>query len=623
MDQGFLFHAMIYMAAAVICVPIAKRLGMGSVLGYLIAGILIGPFILGFVGEEGEDILHFAEFGVVMMLFLLGLELEPTKLWNMRKSITAAGLSQLLFTSLLFFFIGLLLGFAWQFALALSLTLSMSSTAIVLQSLKEKGLLQTSAGKMSFSVLLFQDIAVIPILALLPLLALNTGDAGLNVSTGLMGQFSGIFQALIVIGAIAIIIAVGNFVILPLLRIVAKAHLRELFTVSSLLIVVGIAYLMYLIGLSPALGAFLAGVVLANSEFRHQLESDIEPFKGLLLGLFFLTVGASIDFKLIGEKPLSIALWTISIVLIKLLVLIIIGKVLKLKIRDNLIFSFSLSQVGEFAFVLIALIGQLAITDKETSSMFMAITALTMSVTPILLLINEKLILHRFEKKETNEQEADIIDEQHKVIIIGFSNFGSTIGRFLRANGVLATVLDNDLSRVDYLRKIGFKVYYGDATRLDLLESAGASEAKVIVIATGSADTNKDIFNLVKENYHQAKVLIRTKDRFGAYDFLEQGAEHVYRESLDASIRIGVDVLKNLGFRSYSATRAGQNFFRYDEESMRKLVKHRHDSKQYMSQVRQEIALQEELMANDLNFRPGDTDHAWDSDHMREIIRKL
>jgi CPA2 family monovalent cation:H+ antiporter-2 len=618
--EGFLLYAVVYLAAAVVCVPVAKKLGMGSVLGYLIAGIIIGPFVLGFVGKEGEDIMHFAEFGVVMMLFLVGLELEPSKLWNMRKTIIGVGSAQLLITATIFFALGLALGFSWQGALASSLALAMSSTAIVLQSLKEKGQLQSPAGKTSFAVLLFQDLSIIPILAILPLLAISTSTA--SDAHGLLDGLPAWMKAVATLSAIVIVILAGRFVIVPLLRQVAKTRLRELFSASSLLIVVAIAYLMQLVGLSPALGTFLAGVVLANSEFKHELESDLEPFKGLLLGLFFIAVGASVNFNLMATEPVKILTWVLAAVLVKFLVLFAIGKFFGLRKHENVLFSFSLSQVGEFAFVLFASIGTMGILDKNDVDMMMAVTALSMTVTPILLLVNERLIMPRLSINAKSDQQADVVDDRNRVIIAGFSHFGSTVGRFLRANGVQATILDHDPDRVDLLRKMGFKVFYGDATRLDLLESAGAEDADIFISAIDDPATNILLIETLKKHYPRLRIMVRAQNRYDAYELMELQPEKVYREHIDTSIRMGVDVLRALGMRSYSAARAGQNFFKYDEAALSKLSKTRHDIKQYIASVREEIEHQEALLRSDFNLSPNENDHAWDSQQLRDTLNK-
>ncbi|NUN09020.1 MAG: cation:proton antiporter [Ignavibacteriaceae bacterium] len=617
--EGFFTQSIIYLAAAVLCVPLAKKLGLSSVIGYLIAGMLIGPFLLGFVGEEGKDIMHFAEFGVVMMLFLIGLELEPQNLWRMRKLILGAGLSQVAGTTIFIAAAAIFSGLAWNQSLAVALAIAMSSTAIVMQSLKEKGLMQSAAGQHSFAVLLFQDISVIPILAIIPLLALTVTDIS-SEHVSYLETFPGWVQTLVVLSAVGLVILIGRYAIVPLLRLVARTRLRELFTASALLIVIGIAYLMTLVGLSPALGTFLAGVILAGSEFRHELESDLDPFKGLLLGLFFMAVGASINFNLIAEQPWIIFSSTLLIMAGKFAVLFIIGKVFRLSIGQNLIFSIGLAGVGEFAFVLFSFISQLRITGQETTDMLMAITAISMAVSPVLMLINEKFLLVKFGVSKKPEQDADKIDEQHKVIIAGFSHFGSTIGRFLRANGVEATILDNNTDTVDLLRRMGFKVFYGDATRPDLLESAGAAEAKILISAVDSPETAIQISETVKKHFPRLQLLVRSKNRFDAYELMDIGITDIYRENLDTSIRLGRDVLVKLGFRSYSVHRAAQNFLRYDEEAMKDLAAQRHNMKEYISGVREKIGLQEALLRRDLDYNPSETDHAWDSDHLRQAI---
>lgn len=616
--ENFLSQAVVYLGAAVVFVPIAKKLGMGSVLGYLIAGILIGPFVLGFIGEEGKDIMHFAEFGVVIMLFIIGLELEPASFWRMRRRIIGLGAFQLLVTALVISAAAYFYGFVWQAAITVGLALAMSSTAIVLQTLNEKGLMNTSAGKSSFSVLLFQDIAIIPILAILPLLAFIPVTKSPDLTY--YDKLPGWLQTIVLVGAVSGVILAGKFLIVPLLRMAAKTRLREIFTASSLLIVVAIAFLMQLVGLSPALGAFLAGVILANSEYRHELESDLDPFKGLLLGLFFLAVGASINFHLIFTNTTEILLMVGFLMFIKAIILFTAGKLFKLKFDQNMLFSLSLSQVGEFAFVIFTFSHQLRILDNEQTDKMMAVTALSMTITPLLLLLNERIIAPRFGTPEAEEPKPDEIEEKHDVIIAGFGHFGSTVGRFLRANGVNATFLDNDSDQVDLLRKMGFKVYYGDATRYDLLKSAGADEAKILIIAVNSSEAMHSLVETAQKYFPHLEIFARTKNRYDAYDLLEIGVDKVYRETLDSSVRLGVDVLKHLGYRSYTAFRQGQNFIKYDERALRKLMKHHKDLSKYISKAKEEIELQEELLASERYNIPNTKDHLWDSEHLREEI---
>lgn len=615
MSSNFLHDALIYLTAAVVFVPIAKKMGMGSVLGYLIGGIIIGPFVFGFIGEEGKDIMHFAEFGVVMMLFLIGLELEPQIFWRMRKLILGTGFMQIGATTFLCFAVLSIIGFTWQAALACGLALSMSSTAIVMQTLREKGLTKTQAGKSSFAVLLFQDISVIPILALMPLLAVSSTRAPSGEEVSFLTGLPGWVQTLTLLIAVNAVVLIGRFVFVPFLRFIARIRLRELFTAAALLIVIGTAYLMTLVGLSPALGTFLAGLVLATSEFRHELESDIEPFKGILLGLFFIAVGASINFKLIIDNPSEIMALVCGVIAIKSLVLYATGKISGLSFDQNMIFSLGLGQIGEFAFVLFAFIARLNIISARVSDMMMGVTAISMTITPLLLLINERLILPRFGTRESvEEKQADSISGEHPVIIAGFGHFGSTIGRFLRASGVNATILDNDSDRVDLLRQMGFSVFYGDATRLDILKSAGADHAKILIAAIDSPEINFDLIEKTKKAFPNLTVMVRAKSRIDAYELIDAGVKNIYRESLDTSVRLGVDALVGLGFRKYTATRAGQNFIKYDENALHLLASHRHDQSAYIFNTREQISIQEELLTNDREVVPNIHDHAWDSD---------
>lgn len=614
--SDFFFQAAVYLAAAVVCVPVATRLGLGSVLGYLIAGVAIGPFLLGFIGEEGGDIMHFAEFGVVMMLFLVGLELEPAAFWRMRRTILGVGASQMGLTAVACGAVAMALGLSWQAALAVGAALAMSSTAIALQSLKEKGQLDSAAGRQSFAVLLFQDVAVIPILALLPLLAAAPAVADDHGGSAL-SHLPGWAQTLAVLGAVAAVVAAGRFVIVPLLRVVARTRLRELFTASALLIVVSIALLMQAVGLSPALGAFLAGVVLATSEFKHELESDLDPFKGLLLGLFFMAVGASIDFGLVAASPGWIAALTVGVVAVKAAVLFGIGRASGLSLDQNLTFALGLSQVGEFAFVLASFIAQLGLLDAAWTGTLLAVTALSMASTPIVMLLNDRVLLPRVGTRQAPAREADAIETRHRVIIAGFSHFGSTVGRFLRANGVEATILDNDSDRVDLLRRMGFKVYYGDATRHDLLEAAGAAEAEILISAVDGLDVAHRLVETARKHFPNLTLYVRARHRTEAYELMDLGVDRVYREHLDTSLRLGVDVLRALGHRAHSAYRAGQAFRRHDEAALATLAPARHDLTRYIASIRDQIAQQEALLFADRELDPASGDQAWDSEELR------
>ncbi|MFN3996525.1 monovalent cation:proton antiporter-2 (CPA2) family protein [Algoriphagus sp.] len=620
--EGFFAQSIIYIVAAIVCVILAKKLGMSSILGYLIAGVLIGPYVLKFISNEneGQAIMHGTEFGVVMMLFLIGLELEPKNLWKMRDLILKVGLSQVLITSVLLFALGISLGVNWNISLAVALSMALSSTAIVLQSLKEKHQLDTKDGKMSFGVLLMQDIAVIPILAILPLLAIGQGsEIGSQEHTGFLDDFPAWMQTAFIFLAIGAVILLGRYAFGPLLQLVVKTRLRELFVAAALLIVTGIAFLMELVGLSPALGTFLAGVVLANSPYKHALETDLEPFKGLLLGLFFMAVGATINFDLISSDPVKVISLTLGVMGMKALVLYGLGLSKKLATKQNLNFAFGLAQVSEFSFVTYSFAFQLEIFSKEITDLLMAVTALSMALSPILMVMLEKTIFKRLEKPvEKKEIESDTIDSKNQVILLGFGNFGSTIGRFLRANGVEATILDSDPDRIENLRKMGFKVFYGDGTRIDLLESAGAAEAKILVSAIASTEQSKRIIKICQEHFPNLEVLIRAENRFDAYELMEVGIRNIYREHLDTSIRMGVDVLTKLGFRAYTVNRLAHQFREYDEQALKVLVNFKDNKNEYISKVRKEIEIQEAMLSGELSKKFSLNDHAWDSDQMKD-----
>lgn len=625
MSGSLLFEAIVFLAGAIICVSIAKRLGLSSVLGYLLAGILIGPYVLGFVGEEGEDILHFAEFGVVVMLFLIGLEIEPKNFWSMRKSILGMGGIQVSLTVVITYALFTLLGYNWEVALVIGMAVALSSTAIALQTIKEKGLMETTFGTSSFSILLFQDIIVIFMIGALPLLSNasehTNGNTGHSTSNLIESLPIGL-QTLAIILSVVLIILAGRFVIVPMLRKVAKTGVRELLIAAAFLIVFGISYLMEFVGISPALGAFLGGVVLSTSEFKHELESTLEPFKNLLLGLFFMAVGASINFIVIANSPMAIGGILVAIILIKAFVLFVTGQVFKLKLDQKLLLTFSLAQVGEFAFVLLSFAFQLNILEQEQMDMMLVITAVSMSLTPILSVLNERLILPKFGTKESISRPMDHIAKSQKIILVGFGHFGSTVGRFLRSHGIEATILDFDSNRVDFLRKMGFEVYYGDATRLDLLESAGIAEAKLLICAVDNPRVTKDITKLVKTNYPDVEMLVRAKNRYDAYDLINMGIDNIYRESLDTSLALASDALHKLGFRKYTLNRQVQNFIKYDEASLRRMAEQPEQDENYIFKARKELEEQEKLLEDDFKRGIISYDNHWDSEHIRKQLQK-
>ncbi|MEO9892997.1 monovalent cation:proton antiporter-2 (CPA2) family protein [Aurantibacter sp.] len=624
MTGSILFEAIVFLAGAIICVSIAKRLGLSSVIGYLLAGVLIGPYVLGFIGNEGEDILHFAEFGVVMMLFLIGLEIEPKNFWNMRKTIIGMGGLQVGGTMLLTFFLFRFLDFEWKIALVISMAVALSSTAIAMQTIKEKGLMGTTFGTSAFSILLFQDIIVIFMLGFIPLLANSKDNATDEISekASLLESLPMGFQTLAIIVSVALIIVAGRYLIVPMLRRVAKTGVRELLIAAALLIVFGISFLMEYVGISPALGAFLGGVVLSNSEFKHELESTLEPFKNLLLGLFFMAVGASINFIVIAKSPLTIGGLLIAVIILKAVILFVTGYFFKLKLDQKLLLTFSLAQVGEFAFVLLSFAFGLNILSQEQMDIMLVITALSMSLTPIIGIINERIILPKIGTKESVQRPMDHIAKSQKIILVGFGHFGSTIGRFLRSHGVEATILDHDSNRVDFLRKMGFEVYYGDATREDLLESAGIAEAKIIICASNKLNVSKAISKIVSNKYPHVELLIRTKNRYDAYELLNLGHENIYRESLDTSLKLARDVLSKMGFRKYTLNRQVQNFIKYDEDSLRRLAKESKSDDQYIFKAKKELEQQEKFLNEDFKRGIVDFDNHWDSEHIRKALNR-
>jgi len=617
-EGGFFFQALIYLSAAVISVPIAKRLGLGSVLGYLIAGVIIGPFVLGLVGEEGQDVMHFAEFGVVMMLFLIGLELQPSLLWKLRGPILGVGGMQVSLTAVAVTAIGMILGLSWQISLAAGLILAMSSTAIVLQTLNEKGLSKTLGGQYSFSVLLFQDIAVIPILALLPLLAVAPVSHGPMTAEhpGSVTWIEGLpiwGQTMVVLGIVSAIVFAGRYLIVPVFRLIAKTKLREIFTAAALLLVVGIAILMSRVGLSPALGTFLAGVVLAQSEYRHELESDIEPFKGLLLGLFFIAVGASIDFALIAGNPLMIAGLVISLIAVKFIVLFLVGKIFRMGLDHNLLLAFALAQGGEFAFVLFSYASQNNVMSSAIVNPLIAAVAISMALTPLLMLINEKLIQPRFGTLEKEEREDDHVEEKNPVIIAGFGRVGSIIGRFLRANNLEATFLDIDADNVDLLRKLGLKVFYGDASRVDLLRAAGADEAKLLIVAVDEPAKTIEIIEAAQKHFPHLRIMARSNNFQDAYELIDKGIEQVYRETFDTALRMGTDALVMMGHRAYRVQRAAHTFLKHNERFMKEMAKHRKDKSEWILHLRQRIEDLEQIMTEEMERTGKDKDLGWDT----------
>ncbi|EHZ2653150.1 cation:proton antiporter [Vibrio vulnificus] len=558
MTQIFL-QAFIYLIAAVIAVPLAKRFGLGSVLGYLIAGVVIGP-IVGLVGEETTTIQHFAEFGVVMMLFLVGLELEPKMLWAMRNRLLGLGGLQVAGTAGIIVAIAVYFGQVWTTALAIGLIFALSSTAIVLQTFNEKRLSKTEGGKNAFSVLLFQDIAVIPMLAFIPLLALpelveqaqqsiqsaSEHHEQLSLVAGLPGWAYGIVITL----SIGVVIVGGHYLSRPIFRYVADSGLREIFTAAALMLVIGIAALMSLVGLSPALGTFLAGVMLANSEFRHELESNIEPFKGLLLGLFFITVGAGIDFTILFNKFGTIIGLTLAVMLLKALVLLALSFIFRIKGSDRWLFALSLAQAGEFGFVLLSFSVQNHVISTSLSQQLSLVVAISMFLTPGLFILFNRVILPKFATK-FNERADDDIDEKGAVIIAGIGRFGQIVNRLLLSNGIKTVALDYQANQVDVMRQIGTQAYFGDVTRPDILHTAGIEEAAAIVVAIDNRDASVELVKQVKHAYPSVKVIARAFDRGHGYRLRQAGADVIESETYHSALEVGGQTMKLLGVHPF------------------------------------------------------------------------
>ena len=551
----WLTSSLIYLGAAVLVVPLSKALGLGSIIGYLVAGIAIGPWGLGLVSSV-EDVLHFAEFGVVLMLFLVGLELEPKRLWNLRRPIFGWGLAQVASCAVVLFGIGWLAGAEWRVALVAALGLALSSTAIALQVFGERNLLKTSSGQAGFSILLFQDVAAIPILALLPLLA--GAAAGAQQVTGL----DRLFEGLKIVGVIAGIVLGGRLALRPLLRWIARSKTPEIFTATALLLVVAIAALMQFVHLSMALGAFLAGVLLAESEYRRELETDIEPFKGLLLGLFFIAVGMSINFGVLIAQPLMMALLVVGFMVVKLVVIYTLAKSMGIPYQQRPVFTLLLAQGGEFAFVVFQAAGP-NVLPPEVTSLLIGAVALSMLLSPLLLVAIDKWVLPRYNEYAKNAgPKIDEISEQQepKVLILGFGRYGQIIGRMLWSQGLPLTVLDHDSDTVEGLREFGFRVFYGDATRLDLLRTAGAATARVVVVAVDDIEQSLTIVDLLREHFPQARVVARARNLRHLYQLRDRGVEHIEREVFESSLRSARATLEGLGWPAYEARETAMRF---------------------------------------------------------------
>ncbi|HEY8067713.1 MAG TPA: monovalent cation:proton antiporter-2 (CPA2) family protein [Burkholderiales bacterium] len=583
MQDGFLHQAFIYLAAGVIVVPIFKRLGLGSVLGYLVAGVAIGPWGLSLVSAP-EAILDFAEFGVVLLLFLVGLELNPARVWQLRKPIFGMGATQVAVTVVVVAAAAWALGAPPRVALVVGMGFAMSSTAIGLATLQEKNLLPTPGGQASFSVLLFQDLAVIPLILILGLISSDKSHNSFDWTATAKA-----------VGMIVLLIAVGRFLLRPVLRYVANTRQREIFVGFALLLVIGIAALMELVGLSTALGAFLGGVLLADSEYRHQLELDIEPFKGLLLGLFFIAVGMSVDLGLFSRSPGLIFLIAGGVIALKIAILYPVSKTFGFCGRaDATLFALALSQVGEFAFVLFGAAG--SILPRATLDLLNAAVAVSMLSTPLLMMLYERVLAPRLLRVE--ERAADAIDETNPVIIAGFGRFGQVVQRVLAGLKIRATVVDHDPNQIELVRRFGSKAYYGDATRLDLLEAAGARKAKLLVVAVDNPQSALQIVSEARKHFRHLKLVVRARSRTEAFELAEMGVPAV-RETFGSALDAAESALQDLGYQPIAARRIVTRFRRHDEQTIVQQAKHRKDTKKLITLAQQGRQDLEQLLATE------------------------
>jgi monovalent cation:proton antiporter-2 (CPA2) family protein len=624
MIGGVLGQIFVYLAVTAIVAPLAKRIGLGSVLGYLIAGVVIGPFALGLAGEI-EDVAQAGEFGVVILLFLIGLEVRPSLLWEMRRAIFGVGAAQLVATAAAISTVALLAGLLWREALAVGLILAMSSTAIVLQLLEERNLRRGRVGHTAFGVLLFQDLAVIPLLALLPLLGNGGGGAAAGGGHGHGVSLLEGYPVWAQIGAgacaIAAVVVGGRYVARPVFRGIARAGMREAFTAFALLIVVGSAIVMQAVGLSAALGAFLAGVVLADSEFRREIETDIEPFRGLLLGLFFITVGAGLNLPLVAREPLLIGAMVLGLVILKAVAMFAVASLFRLDWRSAGTTALALAQGGEFVFVLLGVASAGGVVDGETSGLLTAAVAISMAATPLMVAGWLRLITSQVVKGPAPVNTFD--HDQPRVIVAGYGRFGQIVGRLLGANGFETSTLDVSVEQIALLRRFGRRVYYGDAARLDLLRAAGAERAEVLVVAVDDREKSLEIVAAARESFPHLKVLARAFDRRHAYELLDAGAEVVERETFEGGLAMAAETLKALGWRAYRAERAARLFRRHDERLFNALREVWGDDEKYAVATRESSPRMDDLLRADLERAPeaDDAEEAWNTDTFYEEPR--
>lgn len=576
-------------------VPLASRFKLGSVLGYLLVGVLIGPYGFKLIGNS-QQIMHFAEFGVIMMLFLIGLELEPHMLWKLRKLIVGLGGLQVCLTTAILTGIGIVLGYSWQSSLAVGMALTLSSTALVLQMLQEKNILKTAEGETSFAVLLFQDIAVIPILIIMPLLSQNGSILNFNNNeAALIAKLPQWLHAIVIAAVIGVVILIGRYLSRHFFLIIAKTNIREVFTAFSLALVVGITLLMECIGVSPALGAFISGVVLANSEYKHTVETDIQPFKGLLLGLFFISVGMGMNFSLFSHNTSLLLAAVFTLISIKALILFGLGRLFNLSKLQSLGFAFALAQGGEFAFVLFEYADASKVLNSATTEFFTLVVALSMVATPFLMLLYHRYIVPQF-MSHLPPQIYDTISAKNGIILAGYGRYGQIIGRLLNGENIKITVLEKNPEQIELLRKFGYQGYFGDASRLDLLKNAGIEHAKLLIVSVGNAEANLEIVKLAKQHFPHLKIFARARNRRHAYELHKLGVDYFRRELFDSSLLMTKEVMKFVGYSEEDAQRKAQAFEKHDEANLIKSFEFFEEEKDLINFAKQAVGELERIL---------------------------
>lgn len=582
--ENYIQQTLVFIGSAIVLVPIFKYLGFGSVLGYLIAGIVVGPYGLKFIGDA-ESVMHFAEIGVVLLLFMIGLEIQPFKLWSMRKHLLGLGGLQVGVTTIVFTLIGQWMGLELFPAVVIGFSLSLSSTAFALQTLMERNQFNTEFGRSSFSILLMQDLVAIPALAIIPTLAaVSTSESSS------WPKVAGFFAILVVL------VFASRYVMRPVFRILAGTHTREIFTAATLFIVLGVAVLMQKIGLSAALGTFIAGVLLAESEYRHEIETNLDPFKSLLMGLFFISVGMSVSLDLIVQKPFLILGLAIGYLLLKALIIYGVGRLFKLNHENSKLMSLNIAQGGEFAFVIFGMIATLQLASPEIIAILTAVITLSMALNPVFSKLNEKFSCS---KQMGDTQYDQIKDESPQVIIAGFGRFGQMFGRVMRAQGIGFVAIDHDSGQIELLRKFGSKVYYGDASRADLLEAAGAAKAKYFILAVDGVEESMQVVKTVKEHFPNLKIFARARNRGHVFDLMDEGIEHIKRETFDSSIYFVKELLVEMGFEPKKAKNLIERFKEHDELMMVEQYKVRHDDKSLVSLSKQGNAQLAQVLSNE------------------------